>query len=136
MPADANPNTLSFGPVTEAALHHVQHWISGGPPPPPQARIDFAGEPAAIVRDEYGNAVRGIRLPHLEAATASHRGASPDGLPDLSGSSTPFPAETLRKLYPDRAAYLARFEAAVRHGLDQGFLLPRDAERLRAEVAS
>ena len=88
------------------------------------------------MRDEHGNAVGGIRLPHLAAATASHRGASPEGVPDLTGSSTPFPAETLRELYPDPAAYVARFEAAVRHGLDQGFLLPRHAEQLRAEAAT
>ena len=88
------------------------------------------------MRDEHGNAVGGIRLPHLVAATASHRGASPEGVPDLTGSSTPFPAETLRELYPDHDAYLALFEAAIRSGLDQGFLLPRDAVRLRAEAAA
>ncbi len=136
MPADANPNTLSFAPVAEAALHHMQRWISGGPAPPPQARIEFAGDPPAVVRDEHGNAVGGIRLPHLTAATGSHRGASPEGVPDLTGSSTPFPLETLRELYPDHDAYVARFEAAVRHGLDEGFLMPRDAKRLRAEAAA
>jgi hypothetical protein len=136
MPADANPNTLSFAPVAEAALHHMQRWISGGPAPPPQARIEFAGDPPAIVRDEHGNAVGGIRLPHVAAATGSHRGASPEGVPDLTGSSTPFPLETLRELYPDHDAYVARFEAAVLYGLDQGFLMPRDAKRLRAEAAA
>ncbi|MEE8166056.1 MAG: alpha/beta hydrolase domain-containing protein, partial [Myxococcota bacterium] len=64
------------------------------------------------------------------------RGASPEGVPDLTGSSTPFPPETLRELYPDRDAYVARFEAAVHHGLDEGFLMPRDAKRLRAEAAA
>ena len=57
-------------------------------------------------------------------------------MPDLTGSSTPFPPETLRQLYLDHDAYVARFEAAVRHGLDQGFLMPRDAKRLRAEAAA
>ncbi len=136
LPADATPNTLSFAPAAEAALHHMQRWISGGPPPPPQARVEFAGDPPVIARDEHGNAIGGIRLPHLVAATASHRGASPEGVPDLTGSSTPFSAETLRELYPDVGAYLERFEAAVRQGLDQGFLLPRDAECLRAEAAA
>ncbi len=136
LPADANPNTLSFAPVAEAALHHMQRWISGGPPPPPQPRVEFSGDPPTVVRDEHGNAVGGIRLPQLAAATGSHRGASPKGVPDLTGSSTPFEAETLRKLYPHRDVYLARFEAAVRHGLEQGFLLPRDAERLRTQAAA
>ena len=42
----------------------------------------------------------------------------------------------LRELYPDSGAYLACFEEAVRHGLDQGFILPRDALRLRAEASA
>jgi len=136
IPADSNPNTLSFAPVAEAALHHIQRWIASGVAPPRQARVEFAGEPPAIVRDQHGNALGGIRIPHLAAPTASHRGASPEGVPDLTGSSTPFPPKTLREIYPDRDAYLARFAAAVQDGLEQGFLLPRDAERLRGEASA
>jgi hypothetical protein len=58
-----------------------------------QARVEFAGDPPAIARDEHGNALGGIRLPHLAVPTATHRGASPAGVPDLSGSSTPFSAD-------------------------------------------
>ncbi len=136
MPGVENPNTLSFGPVADAALHHVQGWINGGPPPPSQARVEFAGEPSVIVRDEHENALGGIRLPDLAAPTGSHRGASKEGVPDLSGSSTPFSGEKLRELYRDHEGYLAQFEAAVRHGVSEGFLLPRAAERLRAEAAA
>ncbi len=136
MPVAENPNTLSFGPVAEAALHHMQGWIHGGPRPPTQARVEFAGDPPIIVRDEHENAVGGIRLPHLAAPTGSHRGASPEGVPDLSGSSTPFPAEKLRQLYRDHNDYVARFEAAVHRGVGEGFLLPGDAERLCAEAAA
>ncbi len=136
MPAGPNPNTLSFGPVSEAAFHHMERWMRGGPPAPAQARVDFAGEPPVIQRDEHGNTIGGIRLPDLEAATGSHRGASPDGVPDLAGASTPFSAETLRAVYPNREAYLECFEAAVRAGLERGFLLARDAERLMADAAA
>lgn len=136
IPAAPNPNTLSFGPVAEAVLHHMQAWINGGSPPAAQARVEFAGDPPIIVRDEHENAVGGIRLPHLAATTAAHRGASPEGVPDLSGSSTPFSADKLREVYRDHDDYVARFEAAVRQGLSEGFLLPRDGERLRAEAAA
>lgn len=135
MAAGASPNTLSFGPVLEAAFHHMERWMSGGPPAPSQARVEFSSGPPVISRDEHDNAVGGIRLPDFEAATGSHRGASPEGVPDLAGSSTAFSSQKLLELYPDREAYLARFEAAVVDGLERGFLLERDAERLRADAA-
>ncbi len=60
----------------------------------------------------------------------------PAGVPDLAGSSTPFSTETLQALYPNVDTYLARFETAVRQGLERGILLPRDAERLCSEAAN
>ena len=135
VPADENPSTLSFAPVTDAAVHHLNLWASGKSRPPVQARIEFAGEPAILARDEHGNAVGGIRVPDFAVPTASHRGESPEGVPDLTGSSVPFSPEKLRELYPDDATYLARYDDAVQHGLDSGFLLERDAARLRQEAA-
>ena len=48
LPAEASPNTLSFAPVSAAALHHMDDWIQGGPPAPAQARVEFDGDPPAI----------------------------------------------------------------------------------------
>lgn len=135
-PPDATPNTLSFGPVLDAAYRHMERWMRGGPPPPAQDRAAFAGEPPVLQRDDDGNAKGGIRLPHLEAATGTHKGETDDGAPDAIGTSTPFSAEAFRARYPTRESYRARFDAAVDAGLDRGFLLERDAERLRAEAAA
>jgi hypothetical protein len=130
------PNALSFGPVIDAAFRHMERWMRGGPPPPVQDRAEFVGEPPVLTRDAEGNARGGIRLPHLEAATGAHRGETATGAPDSVGTTTPFSTETLRALYPTRESYLARFEAAVDAGLERGFLLERDAERLRSEAAA
>ena len=40
----------------------------------------------------------------------------------------------LRALYPDHEAYVAAFEAAARHGVEAGFLLARDADRVIREA--
>lgn len=130
------PNTLSFGPVLDAAFRHMDSWMRGGPPPPVQDRAEFAGEPPLLERDAEGNARGGIRLPHLEAATGTHRGETATGAPDNVGTSTPFSDETMLARYPTRESYLDRFEAAVEAGLERGFLLERDAERLGAEAAA
>lgn len=132
VPDDAN--TLSMDPVYDAALHQLQRWVTGGAPPASVPPIEVSGSPPAVVRDEHGNARGGLRLPDMEAPTATHVGASPPGTtPNLFGHSTPFTPEVLRRLYPDDEAYRERFSAAVRAGVDAGFILPRDAERLLAD---
>jgi hypothetical protein len=134
LPAKQNPNTLSFRPVADAALHHLHAWVRSGVAPPIQDRIEFAGEPPEIVRDAHGNARGGIRLVELDVPTATHVGASPDGVPDLSGSSTPFSTDELRRLYPDHASYLARVDAAITNGVDRGYFLTHDVAGLRAQA--
>jgi hypothetical protein len=130
VPSQANPNVLSFQPVTEAAVHHLRRWVVDDVAPPGQDLIEFAGEPPRAVRDDDGNALGGIRIPGFAVPTATHVGESPDGVPDLTGSTTPFTDARLRELYPNRSVYLARYEAAVQEGVARGFLL----ERHRAEL--
>jgi hypothetical protein len=134
IPPSARPNECSWGPAHEAALVHLQRWMTDGTPPPSLPRIEIAGDPPRVVRDEHGNGRGGIRMPYLEVPTAAHRGASLDDKPDLSGESVPFTDEQLRSLYPDHDAYVRRFEDAVQAGLDAGFLLPREAARLLASA--
>jgi hypothetical protein len=52
---------LSYTPAYRAAFHHFHCWLEGGPPPPPQARIEFeSADPPTSRRDQYGNALGGI----------------------------------------------------------------------------
>jgi hypothetical protein len=134
LPVKPNPNILSFRPVADAALHHLQAWVRTGVAPPVQDRIKFSGEPAEILRDEYGNARGGIRLVELDVPTGTHVGASPDGVPDLTGSSTPFAPETLHELYPDHDTYVARADAVIATGVTRGYYLARDVAALHAQA--
>jgi len=130
------PNTLPFDPAANAALRHLWSWMRGGPPPPEQDRVEVSGRPPALVRDEFGNAVGGIRLPDFAVPTATHVGESIGAVVDLAGSSIPFTPERLRELYPDHDAYVERYNRAVDEGLAKGFLLLEDAQRLRARAAA
>ena len=81
-------------------MHHMQSWVSGGPPPPVQPRIEFAGDPPEVVRDEHRIARGGIRLPQVDVPVA-HNGAITDaasGYGFLAGSHEPFPPEEVRAL--------------------------------------
>ena len=85
-----------------------RRWLNGGAPPAHQPRLAREGEPPELPRDEHGNATGGIRLPDLEAPLGTHVGQSPrDGFVQLMGTSTPFPPEKVRALYPDQATWFA-----------------------------
>ena len=129
-----DPNVLSFAPARRAAIHHFQRWITGGPPPPAQPRIEFEdGDPPTIRRDRFGNALGGIRLPDFDVPTGVHTGTRDgDVLLSLIGSTRPFTPEQLAELYPDRESYLARWYASLDRGLEAGYILDDDAPAMKA----
>jgi hypothetical protein len=135
-PSMQSINQVSVAPVVDAALHHMQVWLTDGTPPPVQPRLDFAGEPAQIVRDDNDIARGGIRLPQV-AVPLAHNSAlqqSPDVFARLVGYHEDFPIEKVHALYEDRADYLARYGQATQDALAAGFVLPRDVETLLAEA--
>lgn len=68
---------------------------------------------------------------------ATLRGSSDTGSPvaDLSGSSEPFTVATLRTLYSRGQNYLDQVETAIAAATSSGFLLERDATRIREQAA-
>jgi Alpha/beta hydrolase domain len=133
-PGRENPNVLSYTPAYRAAFHHMNTWLEGGPPPPPQARIEFeSADPPTVRRDQYGNALGGIRLPDFAVPTGEHRGTIGGDLHEsLPGYSRPFAAAELHVLYPNPEAYLDQWQAALDRGVADGFILPEDAPAMKA----
>jgi hypothetical protein len=136
-PPGLSPNTVAWPYLVSAAIRHLLAWVREGVAPPRFAPIDIAGSPAAICRDEWGNATGGIRLPDVVAPVARHRGSN-DGHPaaQLLGETIPFTPDQLSARYPDRAAYLSTFDSAVDDlvaaGLDIGPDVASLRERARA----
>ena len=131
-------NQVSVAPVVDAALHHLQAWLTEDTPPPVQPRITFEGDPPEIARDDDGIAVGGIRLPLVEVPLG-HNSAlqqSPDIFARLVGYHESFPAEKVHSLYGGRAEYVARYEAATRAAAAAGVVLSRDVAPLLAEGAA
>jgi Alpha/beta hydrolase domain len=123
--------------VVDTAIHDLARWASGGRPPPRAPRIATSGEPPTIERDEFGNARGGIRLPQLEAPTATLSG-EPGGGPgfcSLFGFTAAFDAARLSSLYPTQGNYIAKFEQATHRAVRQGFLLAIDAKEAKAEAS-
>ena len=132
----AQVNRVSPAPVVDAALHHVQAWVTDDMPPPCQARIEFGGEPPGILRDADGIAIGGIRLPDVDVPVA-HNSAiqqSPDLFARLLGSHEPFPPDKVLDRYGSREAYLERYARSVRSAEAASVVLPRDVEGMIAEA--
>ena len=122
---------IPTGEALDAGLEALRTWVTDGRPPTkqPPLRYDKNGNP---VRDAYGNALGGVRLPEQGVATAQsnreNSGRDPDCAP-LAGRSVPFPAAVLHKLYPTHTDYVARFKRAAAGAVRAGVLLPEDARQ-------
>jgi len=128
------PSHISYVPAASAALGHLQRWMTGGPPPPTQARIELEGD-ATVARDAHGNARGGVRMPGVEVPLAHNTGISPfEGLAGLGGRHEPFSVETLVSLYADRDTYVARFSEAAAAAVMAGVLRPSEADGLIADA--
>ena len=58
-------------PIGNAALNALNRGVNNGTPPPDSPLVTAVpGTPNAIARDEYGNALGGIRLPQIEVPIA------------------------------------------------------------------
>jgi Alpha/beta hydrolase domain len=90
-------------------------------------------ENAAIVTDEIGNAIGGIRLPDLAVPTAVHSGTNAiSPVAALAGESTSLTDELLSALYPDADAYLKAWNDVVDTIRAQGLILESDVDVVRA----
>jgi hypothetical protein len=127
-------NSAPMRYVVDTAMHDLARWASGGRPPPRAPRTNVApGPPPTIERDEFGNALGGIRLPHLEVPTATLSG-EPGGGPgfcSLFGHTAAFDAARLSSLYPTAGDYVAKFEKAADRAVQQEFLLAPDAKEAK-----
>jgi hypothetical protein len=135
-PMDPRVNAVPMSLLYDAVFHHMHRWVAEGIAPPIQPKIEFAGDPPEVVRDEHGLALGGIRLPQVEVPLAANS-AIPRGegiFALLGGSCEPFPAARVRALYGDRAGFLDRFEAAARHAVAEQVLRPRDVPLLIEEA--
>ncbi len=134
LPVGPEQNQVSWAYVRDAALRRLVDWVDSGRPPRVLPPIDVEpGAPGRIVRDQHGNAVGGVRLPDLEAPTATHLGTNTDSpLAALAGASKPFPTTLLVELYGTADGYVQAWDAAVDRLVDVELVLPGDEAALRA----
>ena len=141
LPVNAGPQTF----VLRAALAALDEWVRTGTPPPSAPRLEATNtDPDApeYAVDERGLALGGIRTPAVDAPVARLSGlGQPPGEPDqlqrfcrLFGTTVPFTPEELTALYTDHDGFVAAWQESLDQAVEDGYVLPEDAELLR-EVA-
>ena len=157
-----DPLAKDFLPVIRAAFHHMKQWLENDVAPPPSAHIEGEigddpedeatfGNLAAVV-DEDGNAMGGVRLPHLPreldngtvvgAPTGTYLGTAwryleeepPNMAGLIGGMFERFSDEELAERYPTREEYLELYEAALDAVIEEGYVLEEDRETLLAHA--
>jgi hypothetical protein len=122
--------------VAKAALRALTSWIGSGTAPVTAPRIDVAsGATPQVRRGADGIALGGVRTPPVDAPVAAlsgEPGPNPSTICLLLGSTKPFSAARLRRLYPSRSAYVQRYNAAADATIEAGFVLPEDRAALLA----
>jgi Alpha/beta hydrolase domain len=147
-------NTGSHTYELRAAIAALNNWVRTGTPPPQSPRLDVNASKTAFVTDANGNALGGIRTPQVVAAVAKLSGLGQPGttlspstpvgqgttssssavgagvLCSIFGTTVPFSASQLAKLYPTHADFVKKWDAATAAEVREGYLLAPDARTL------
>jgi hypothetical protein len=142
-----NQNPMLLGPAARAALHNLIAWSEGIEPPSSDyialeaQEFLIAGVPFRYaVRDADGNALGGIRLPHMTATGSSgeigaplgtYLGidfAQPNGTVAFGGLFIPFDSTKLNSLYPSHGTYVQRVAKAAHRLVERREILKEDAK--------
>jgi hypothetical protein len=92
---------------------------------------------AVAVRDEYGNALGGIRVAQFAVANAMNSGMRPNTPPGTCrnlGLYTPFDASTIARLYPTRAKYIAEVNRITDENLKAGYITQEGAAQTKRDA--
>jgi len=121
--------------VAKAALRHLVTWVQGGDAPPEAPRLEVTEDQSAIVRDEDGIALGGIRTPPVDVPVqvlSGEQGPKPEIICILSGSTLPMAPERIAARYPTVADYEEQYAAAIDAAVGAGFVLDEDREAIQA----
>ena len=121
----------------DAAFANLTRWVRDGVPAPRAERVavDNPGTPQARVRlDQFGNAVGGVRTPHVDVPAATYfTSTRGPGLCGNLGHQEAFDWARLETLYGSSRNYSAKVAASVDQLMKARWLTDADGRRIKAE---
>lgn len=129
---NAGPQTY----IVRAALRQAADWVRSGNPPKSHDHVQVTptASPQVFlpVTDAFGNALGGVRTPHLDAPVAKLSAlGNPDPCGASRGSTIPFTDAQLKSLYPVRPQFKTKWNAAVLKAMATGAITSEDGRVLR-----
>ncbi len=78
--------------IMQAAFHGLDNWVRNGVAPPAGPLLDvISSSPVVLDRDTYGNALGGVRSPHVDVPVATLDSVdSGSSFPSVGSSAGPF----------------------------------------------
>ena len=136
-PVNAGPQHYAMN----AAVAHLDRWVRDGVRPPDggeRLAIRIRKDKVDYQPDDHGNAIGGVRTPHVDVPVAvlSGLGNSGGAMAHLCGRTVPLAPKKLRRLYRDRNDYLVRYAAATAAAVARGHLLAADEPEINALAAA
>jgi hypothetical protein len=117
----------------DAAFLNLHNWVAKGIAPPKAERIQV--KDGAVVLDEFGNGMGGIRSPFVDVPAATYFTTSPGpGTCAELGHQQRFDEARLKSLYPDSKAEATKISQSIDRMVKERLLTESDAKRLRAQL--
>jgi hypothetical protein len=130
---DSPINSWAAHYVLDAAVYHLNRWVTKGIVPPVAPRFQIkTTSPVVFATDANGNALGGIRTPAVDVPVATLTGTPPGGTGFcfLFGTTTPLTPAQMTALYPSHQKFAAAWTRATKSAQAGGFLVPADAKEL------
>jgi hypothetical protein len=130
---DSPINSWAAHYVLDAAVYHLNRWVTKGIAPPIAPRFQLTTtNPVVFATDAHGNALGGIRTPAVDAPVATLTGTPPGGTSFcfLFGTTTAFTPAQIAALYPSHRKFVAAWTRATNSARAAGFLVAPDAREL------
>lgn len=109
-------------------LEKLHIWASKGIAPEIVEPMPRSGN--NLKRDEFGNALGGLRSPFLDVPIATYIASTPDHPEGISGKMKYFPREKVVSLYGSIENYLNKFREYTVAQQNDGWISKTDAERM------
>jgi hypothetical protein len=147
-PCNFGFNTGPGAWVRHAALRAMDAWVRTGTPPAIAPRLQTtdglppSGSPPPadnVARDAHGNAIGGIRTPHVDVPVATLLGEAANPGPSFCsafGATIAFSPEKLASLYHNHGDFLTQWKRATNSAVAAGFLTPEDGRLIAISPSS
>jgi hypothetical protein len=129
---------LSRQPLLMYAFHgayrNLDEWVAKGLVPPKAARIEI--KDGALVMDEFGHALGGVRNPWVDAPVETVVTTSPGpGTCRELGHAIPFEAARISGLYPSAKDRASKVNASVDSAVKARYFTESDGKKMKADFA-